>query len=70
MTVPGTTDETGQHEPDTMSRVRTGPVVSDRLLLALTITLAALLAVAVIVSLVFWHTPAAQPIDVPSVQQT
>lgn len=43
--------------------------MSNRALVLLTMVLAAVLLVTVVVALAVWHTPALQPVHVPSVGQ-
>ncbi len=51
-----------------MSNQTTPPeAVSTRVLVVLALALAAVLLCTVVVAIVVWHTPALQPIDVPSV---
>ncbi|MET0694853.1 MAG: hypothetical protein ABWX96_19640 [Propionibacteriaceae bacterium] len=45
------------------------PLVPDRALIVITLALAAVLLIAVGVSLAFWHTPATHPIELPIVGQ-
>jgi len=57
-----------QSTPDP-SMTTGAPLVPDRVVILLTMFLAAVLLIAVVVSLVFWHTPSSHPIELPVVGQ-